>query len=1061
MKKTYTRVFGACYALIMLFLLSSTSVNGQYCTITTSSTEDHITNFTFSGIENNTGGTNYSDFTDMTAQVVPGVSYPVTVKMENSGTYTEHAVIYIDWDQDEIFTEDERYHIGSCSGGGCSTTGISGMIDVPHNALPGTTRIRVIGRYNEPHPSACGSFTYGEIEDYSVEVQVGECTPPNFEYIITNNCEAETYSVQAVLNDFGTNNFVSVVMTRSDGVSVFPVSISSMLPPGFVFQLINDVPTGVTVTAVVQGINPVCNLNRTWSSMGCYCIPEYTYECEYNNNISNVSLSGETVDLDNSSGCSTSAYAYYGDLAQPDLLPGETYTLSVSTPYGSPTFQQAIAWIDYNRDGDLDENEIIGNTNGFGFPGGTANLTFTVPEDVNPGISYRLRVRMVYGSSIPTWDACSNASEGETEDYKITILELPDCEGTPTAGTIAIEEDIYCANSPIELVATGASIPANGLSRIWQSSPTGENNWTDIVGATASTYTYSNMDAPSDFRYKITCTLTGQTDISNTITLELKDAAECYCIPVGTNSTYYINSFTTTEGLENITNNETGFSTGGYGDYTADATLTAKQVKTQSVDFSFVGGGDYNTYGFRIWVDWNQDGQFDPISEVAYQSSSYSGVHTGTITVPETALAGMTRMRIVSHYWSATGDISPCATNHSEGEFEDYNFEVVPLETCEGTPTAGIQDETMSVCAYADFSLMISDVSEPAEGLTRIWQSSPAGQNDWTDIAGSLSTTYLVQGGIGEPTDYRFRATCDFSNETDYSNVIEVTLNPGDECYCEPTYLYGGCNSNDRITNVLLNGESILLDNTSTCSPESYGDYTETQPKPDLAPGELYTISVSTDYSSPDYEDVKAWIDYNQNGFFEPSELIANTDGNGMPSNGTQTFEFSIPNDVPAGDYRLRVRLVYSTTTWDACTEVGYGEIEDYMVTIIQLEACEGTPNAGTPDEAAFTVCALTPFNVSVSDGADAANGLTRIWQLSPAGQNDWVDIEGASARNFTHNPGIDEATDFRYTVMCENSGEGDISDIIQVTLKPGTECYCTPSYSTGCQWGELISNVN
>src|SRR5690554_8143924 len=92
MKKTYTRVFGACYALIMLFLLSSTSVNGQYCTITTSSTEDHITNFTFSRIENNTGGTNYSDFTDMTAQVVPGVSYPVTVKMENSGRSEERRV---------------------------------------------------------------------------------------------------------------------------------------------------------------------------------------------------------------------------------------------------------------------------------------------------------------------------------------------------------------------------------------------------------------------------------------------------------------------------------------------------------------------------------------------------------------------------------------------------------------------------------------------------------------------------------------------------------------------------------------------------------------------------------------------------------------------------------------------------------------------------------------------------------------------------------------------------------------------------------------------------------
>src|SRR5699024_1668541 len=36
------------------------------------------------------------------------------------------------------------------------------------------------------------------------------------------------------------------------------------------------------------------------------------------------------------------------------------------------------------------------------------------------------------------------------------------------------------------------------------------------------------------------------------------------------------------------------------------------------------------------------------------------------------------------------------------------------------------------------------------------------------------------------------------------------------------------------------------------------------------------------------------------------------------------------------------------------------------------------------------------------------------------------------------------EPTDVRYKVVC-NDGDPDYSDIIEVTLKPATECYCTP----------------
>lgn len=147
--------------------------------------------------------------------------------------------------------------------------------------------------------------------------------------------------------------------------------------------------------------------------------------------------------------------------------------------------------------------------------------------------------------------------------------------------------------------------------------------------------------------------------------------ADPYCTPEGTNSARYINNFSTTGGSTNITNEASGFSTGGYGDFSS---MSVTQGLGGSVNFSadIVGG----TAGFRIWVDWNQDGQFDTTNEVAYNSTGYLSNHEGSFTVPASALTGQTTMRIVSHWLSSSGDVDPCATGFTYGEFEDYTFNV-------------------------------------------------------------------------------------------------------------------------------------------------------------------------------------------------------------------------------------------------------------------------------------------------------------------------------------------------------------------------------------------------
>src|SRR5690625_2208735 len=401
---------------------------------------------------------------------------------------------------------------------------------------------------------------------------------------------------------------------------------------------------------------------------------------------------------------------------------------------------------------------------------------------------------------------------------------------------------------------------------------------------------------------------------------------------------------------------------------------------------------------------------------------------------------------------SASGELC------DQGALMDFSGpEPGDLNECAGVPESITLNAPESICGGISFTISAEDI--PAEdGLTYQWQSHPADDDTetFTDIEDGISKNLSVSS-IEENTVYRLIVTCENTDDTVTSEEITVNLNDPSDCFCTPTYSTG-CTSGDRISNVTLVGESEIIDNDSECSPDAYGDYTDLTPA-DLAPGETYTLSVSTDYSSPTFEDIRAWIDYNGNGTFEDDEEIAYTAGNGLPSAGTGEFEFTVPEIVEAGEYRMRVKMDYNSSDIDPCEGASWGETEDYTVEIVQLDQCTDPVNAGEVVESEILVCAGIAFTIAVTDATEPAEGLTRQWQSSPAEEEDWTDIEGAHSTNYTVSAGVNEPTDFRYKIVC-NDGEADYSDIISVTLKPGVECYCTPTYTYDCS-SDRITNVS
>ena len=86
-----------------------------------------------------------------------------------STAYTEYWKIYIDYNQNGLFTDAGELVV---SGSSASAATLSGNFTVPAGARNGATRLRVTVSDNSATAS-CGTYSYGETEDYTVNITGG------------------------------------------------------------------------------------------------------------------------------------------------------------------------------------------------------------------------------------------------------------------------------------------------------------------------------------------------------------------------------------------------------------------------------------------------------------------------------------------------------------------------------------------------------------------------------------------------------------------------------------------------------------------------------------------------------------------------------------------------------------------------------------------------------------------------------------------------------------------------------------------------------------------------
>ena len=176
----------------------------------------------------------------------------------------------------------------------------------------------------------------------------------------------------------------------------------------------------------------------------------------------------------------------------------------------------------------------------------------------------------------------------------------------------------------------------------------------------------------------------------------------------------------------------------------------------------------------------------------------------------------------------------------------------------------------------------------------------------------------------------------------------------------------------------------------------------------------------------------------------------------------TFSDNFTVPIAAIPGTHKMRVRGEYYTdgAPTDPCSQLMYGETEDYAYTVIALTPCTGTPDPGNTLSNLNPVCSGVNFTLSLQYSI-TTGGINYQWQSSPNGST-WINISGAT--NDTLTTSQTDSTYYRCVVTCTNSGLSANSTSLYVTMNSAANCYCTPTVNDCnlyAEYGNYLSQVS
>lgn len=855
--------------------------------------------------------------------------------------------------------------------------------------------------------------------------------------VTTSGVTSNGFTVNWTAPTGGTSGTITYTLqiTSDAGYTVNIGASPYTLGAAITSQSITGLTAGTTYYYRIRANNGCSSTYVSGSQMttGGYCSATTTSTAgtEY---ISNFTTTGGISNINNTTGFSTTGYGDYTTLSVSQLA-GQSINFASTYIGGTERFG---IWVDWNADGDFvdaGENVFLAPSNQNSHSGG-----FTVPGATLAG-SYRMRIRGNW--QIATVAPCGTLTYGETEDYTFIVTTPLPCPTFP----ISLSTSALTTTTATLSWGAASPPPANGYEYFYSTSPSTPTAGTTPSGSVGAGITSANITGltpNTTYYFWIRSNCNG---VDKGFWVGYGTFFTAYCTPSSTNSTNYITNFTITGGITNF-NNPTGFSAGGYGNYTA---ISASQQPYASVNFSSTYTGGDGLFGFNIWIDWNNDLDFNDAGEKVYGSGSYNTGNTGTITVPGTASVGAHRMRIRADYNSTNPSV--CG-NITAGEAEDYTFNVTALP-CSGNPTnlpataIGLTAATINWSAASP---------APASGYQYYYSSSATVPGYGTPPSGSTGAGILTANltGLASGTIYHVwvRSNCGANQGvwigplTFTTNVAPPVTTGANVCQGAASSAMSGTAACTTYTNLgnTINGSwdatsdpravrpLIFISNSPTCQFDTGGltaNYTALN----------FTVSITGSYTFT-MPDTSA---YDAMGYivippFTPGDCSSGTWIVGDDDSGATLFEPLMSATLTAGTLYTLYTTLYSASdvaltnnyTWNV---TGPGNISALASGALQWYTAPsgGTPiatgsnfnpigipgsgvsNTNTPGTTVFyAACSGSPSirtatNYTIAGPTAVLSGDGPV--CSPTGTVMTVNFTGTAPWTFTYSDGVTPVT--------------------------------------------------
>ena len=321
-------------------------------------------------------------------------------------------------------------------------------------------------------------------------------------------------------------------------------------------------------------------------------------------------------------------------------LTGFASTLSATCPYGYQISLDGITWV-----------------------GSTGTLPIGYSSAILAPLNLYVQFMPGFATPYPGNIVITGGGQPFPLNIPLSGTGVNACSSLPTAGTAAVVPTSAGVSTPITLNLTGYSL-GGSITYQWQSS-TDSITWTNIIGGVLPTTSIIGITAKTWFRCQVTCpgsgtstsTMPSATFVSGGMGSATCTTPQSANSPGGLSYGFFVGSTANPfvlngEGGTKINDNNAPGT--WYYDYTSSQSVTLTAGNSYTATNGLV---PWNAFSFQIWIDFNNNGTFDPGESVGGKDCpTGAGMGNIPINIPITAPAGTFRMRVVNNFNGGGGN---------------------------------------------------------------------------------------------------------------------------------------------------------------------------------------------------------------------------------------------------------------------------------------------------------------------------------------------------------------------------------------------------------------------